>query len=53
VDSTGRGCPRRRCFPGDFGPAPATQTPVDDWKRLENSNINSEIYTLRRVQKVS
>ena len=26
---------------------------ADDWKRLENSNINSEIYTLRRVLKVS
>ncbi len=25
----------------------------DDWKRLENTNINPEIYTLRRVQKVS
>jgi NAD(P)-dependent dehydrogenase (short-subunit alcohol dehydrogenase family) len=25
----------------------------DDWKRLENSNIHPEIYTLRRVQKVS
>jgi NAD(P)-dependent dehydrogenase (short-subunit alcohol dehydrogenase family) len=24
----------------------------DDWKRLENSNIHPEIYTLRRVQKV-
>jgi NAD(P)-dependent dehydrogenase (short-subunit alcohol dehydrogenase family) len=26
---------------------------ADDWKRLESSNINSEIYTLRRVQRVS
>lgn len=25
----------------------------DDWKRLENTNIHPEIYTLRRVQKVS
>lgn len=25
---------------------------ADDWKRLENSNIHPEIYTLRRVQKV-
>ncbi len=25
----------------------------DDWKRLETTNVNSEIYTLRRVQKVS
>lgn len=24
----------------------------DDWKRLENSNVNAELYTLRRVQKV-
>lgn len=24
----------------------------DDWKRLESSNVNPEIYTLRRVQKV-
>ena len=24
----------------------------DDWKRLEHSNIHSEIYTLRRVQKL-
>ncbi|MCL5746005.1 MAG: SDR family oxidoreductase [Acidobacteria bacterium] len=24
----------------------------DDWKRLENSNIHPEIYTLRRVQRV-
>lgn len=24
----------------------------DDWKRLENSNVHPEIYTLRRVQKV-
>jgi NAD(P)-dependent dehydrogenase (short-subunit alcohol dehydrogenase family) len=26
---------------------------LDDWKRLENTNIHPEIYTLRRVQKVS
>jgi 3-oxoacyl-[acyl-carrier protein] reductase len=26
---------------------------ADDWKRLESSNIHPEIYTLRRVQKVS
>jgi NAD(P)-dependent dehydrogenase (short-subunit alcohol dehydrogenase family) len=26
---------------------------TDDWKRLENSNVHPEIYTLRRVQKVS
>ncbi len=25
----------------------------DDWKRLENSNVHPEIYTLRRIQKVS
>ena len=25
----------------------------DDWKRLENTTIHPEIYTLRRVQKVS
>jgi len=25
----------------------------DDWKRLENANLNPELYTLRRVQKVS
>ena len=25
---------------------------TDDWKRLENSNISPEIFTLRRVQKV-
>ncbi|MGO9096343.1 MAG: SDR family NAD(P)-dependent oxidoreductase [Bryobacteraceae bacterium] len=24
----------------------------DDWKRLETSNVNAELYTLRRVQKV-
>jgi 3-oxoacyl-[acyl-carrier protein] reductase len=24
----------------------------DDWKRLENTNVHPEIYTLRRVQKV-
>jgi 3-oxoacyl-[acyl-carrier protein] reductase len=24
----------------------------DDWKRLENSNVHPEIYTLRRVQKI-
>ena len=24
----------------------------DDWKRLETTNVNSEIYTLRRVQRV-
>ncbi len=25
----------------------------DDWRRLENSNVHPEIYTLRRVQKIS
>jgi len=25
----------------------------DDWKRLEHTNVNPEIYTLRRVQKVN
>jgi 3-oxoacyl-[acyl-carrier protein] reductase len=25
----------------------------DDWKRLENSNVHPELFTLRRVQKVS
>ena len=25
----------------------------DDWRRLEQSNIHPEIYTLRRVQKVN
>ena len=25
----------------------------DDWKKLKNENIHPEIYTLRRVQKLS
>jgi 3-oxoacyl-[acyl-carrier protein] reductase len=25
---------------------------TDDWRRLETSNVNPELYTLRRVQKV-
>jgi len=24
----------------------------DDWKKLKNENLNPEIYTLRRVQKM-
>ena len=24
----------------------------DDWKRLERENVNAELYTLRRIQKV-
>jgi len=25
----------------------------DDWRRLEQSNVHPEIYTLRRVQKLN